>query len=326
MTMSATFPELKLRICLFLCLICIASADSANELRPDFYNSQCSQALQVIKKEVTAAVRKDPAIGAALIRRQFYDCFVQGCDASVLLKDTANFTGEQSVIPDVDSTNGTDIILIEKIKARLEKLCPDVVSCADIIAVAAKDSVVALGGPTWNVLLGRRDSTTANLSAVLTDFPTTFMNLTELLATFGKKNFTAQEMVAFTGAHTTGRIKCLFFRTRIYNESNINPSYARSLQAKCPFVGGDDNLAPLDRTTPILFDNAYYKNLLKQKGLLHSDQQLYNNGSTDTIVEFYAKNPLGFRTDFAKVMTKMGNLSPLTGTNGQIRKQCSKVN
>ncbi|KAL5133183.1 Cationic peroxidase 1 [Glycine soja] len=261
-----------------------ASADSANELRPDFYNSQCSQALQVIKKEVTAA----------------------GCDASVLLKDTANFTGEQSVIPDVDSTNGTDIILIEKIKARLEKLCPD------------------LGGPTWNVLLGRRDSTTANLSAVLTDFPTTFMNLTELLATFGKKNFTAQEMVAFTGAHTTGRIKCLFFRTRIYNESNINPSYARSLQAKCPFAGGDDNLAPLDRTTPILFDNAYYKNLLKQNGLLHSDQQLYNNGSTDTIVEFYAKNPLGFRTDFAKVMTKMGNLSPLTGTNGQIRKQCSK--
>ncbi|KHN33228.1 Cationic peroxidase 1 [Glycine soja] len=260
--MSATFPELKLRICLFLCLICIASADSANELRLDFYNSQCSQALQVIKKEVTAAVRKDPAIGAALIRRQFYDCFVQ----AMLLKDTANFTGEQSVIPDVDSTNGTDIILIEKIKARLEKLCPDVVSCADIIAVAAKDSVVALGGPTWNVLLGRRDSTTANLSAVLTDFPTTFMNLTELLATFGKKNFTAQEMVAFTGAHTTGRIKCLFFRTRIYNESNINPSYARSLQAKCPFVGGDDNLAPLDRTTPILFDNAYYKNLLKQKG------------------------------------------------------------
>jgi len=62
----------------------------------------------------------------------------------VLLKDTANFTGEQSVIPDVDSTNGTDIILIEKIKARLEKLCPDVVSCADIIAVAAKDSVVAV--------------------------------------------------------------------------------------------------------------------------------------------------------------------------------------
>lgn len=77
MTMSATFAELKLRICLFLCLICIASADSANELRPDFYNSQCSQALQVIKKEVTAAVRKDPAIGAALIRRLFYDCFVQ---------------------------------------------------------------------------------------------------------------------------------------------------------------------------------------------------------------------------------------------------------
>ncbi|KAK7390246.1 hypothetical protein VNO78_25545 [Psophocarpus tetragonolobus] len=298
--MSATFPDLKLRICLFFYLILIASVDSADELSSNFYNSRCSPALLVIKS--------------------------QGCDASVMLKDTANFTGEQSAIPDVDGTNGTDIILIENMKARLERMCPGVVSCADIITVAARDSVVALGGPYWRVLLGRRDSTTANLSAVSTDFPTPFMNLPELVATFAKKNFTAKEMVAFTGAHTTGKVKCLLFRKRIYNESNIDPSYARSLQARCPFVGGDDNLAPLDRTTPIFFDNAYYNNLLQQKGLLHSDQQLYNGGSTDPIVEFYARNPSQFRIDFVKAMIKMGNLSPLTGTNGQIRKQCSKVN
>ncbi|RDX81251.1 Cationic peroxidase 1, partial [Mucuna pruriens] len=326
--MSATFPKLKIRICLFLCLIGIASADSANKLRPDFYDSKCPQALEAIKAEVIAAVSKDPSLGLAFFRLHFVDCFVQaisqGCDASILLKDTANFTGEQSAIPSSDSTNGKDLILIEKIKARLEKLCPGVVSCADIVAVAARDSIAAVGGPNWSVELGRRDSTTANRSAVATDVPSHLMNLTELLAKFGKKNFTAKEMVAFTGVHTTGYIKCSFFRTRIYNESNIDPSYAKSLQAKCPLVGGDDNLAPLDVTTPILFDNAYYKNLLKKKGLLHSDQQLYNGGSTDSIVEFYAKNPLPFMIDFANAAIKMGNFNPLTGTNGQIRKQCSK--
>ncbi|KHN33227.1 Cationic peroxidase 1 [Glycine soja] len=117
--MSATFPEFKLRICLLLCIIGTGFADSANDLRPDFYKSQCPQALEAIKAEITSA----------------------GCDASNLLKDTANFTGEQSAIPSLDSRNGTDII--EKIKARVEKLCPGVVSCADIVAFAARDSVVA---------------------------------------------------------------------------------------------------------------------------------------------------------------------------------------
>ena len=98
------------------------------------------------------------------------------------------------------------------------------------------------------------------------------------------------------------------------------------MQAKCPFVGGDDNLAPLDRSTPHRFDNAYYKNLVVKKGLLHSDQELYNGDSTDSIVEFYASNALRFRRDFANTAIKMGNFGPLTGTHGQIRKQCSKVN
>ncbi|KHN44826.1 Cationic peroxidase 1 [Glycine soja] len=98
------------------------------------------KALEAIKAEITSAVRKEPAMGLAFFRLHFIDCF--GCDASNLLKDTANFTGEQSAIPSLDSRNGTDII--EKVKARVEKLCPGVVSCADILAVAARDSVVAV--------------------------------------------------------------------------------------------------------------------------------------------------------------------------------------
>jgi len=62
----------------------------------------------------------------------------QGCDASVLLDDTGNFTGEKSA----GSLRGFGVI--DTIKALLEALCPRTVSCADILAVAARDSVVAV--------------------------------------------------------------------------------------------------------------------------------------------------------------------------------------
>ena len=79
---------------------------------------------------------------------------MKGCDASVLLKDTATFKGEQGVLPNVNSLRGFEVI--ENIKAELERQCPGVVSCADILTVAARDSVVALGGVGWPLGLGRR--------------------------------------------------------------------------------------------------------------------------------------------------------------------------
>lgn len=132
--------------------------------------------------------------------------------------------------------------------------------------------------------------------------------------------------IVVAGAHTIGQARCTVFRSRIYNETNIDASFATSLKAKCPSSGGDDNLAPFDITTPKAFDNAYFKNLLSQKGLLHSDQQLFNGGSTDSQVRAYSSNPKLFSTDFANAMVKMGNLSPLTGTSGQIRANCRKAN
>ncbi|MED6162528.1 NAD(+) salvage pathway protein [Stylosanthes scabra] len=264
-------------------------------------------------------------MGASLLRLHFHDCFVQGCDASVLLDDTSNFTGEKTAFPNANSIRGFEVI--DTIKSQAESLCPGVVSCADILTVAARDSVVALGGPSWNVQLGRRDSTTASLSSANSDLPAPSFNLSGLISAFSKKGFTAKELVTLSGAHTIGQARCTTFRTRIYNESNIDPSYAKSLQGNCPSVGGDSNLSPFDVTTPNKFDNAYYINLKNKKGLLHSDQQLFNGGgSTDSQVTAYSNNAATFNTDFGNAMIKMGNLSPLTGTSGQIRTNCRNTN
>ncbi|XWS74423.1 hypothetical protein CRYUN_Cryun02cG0214700 [Craigia yunnanensis] len=251
---------------------------------------------------------------------------MSGCDASVLLDDddTSGFTGEKSAAPNANSLRGFEVI--DAIKTQVEATCPGVVSCADILAVTARDSVAALGGPSWTVQLGRRDSTTASFSNANTDLASPLMNLDELISVFSKKGFTAKEMVALSGAHTTGQARCLLFRNRIYNETNIDSTFAKSIQSNCPSTGGGDNLSPLDATSPVIFDNAYFNNLVNNKGLLHSDQQLFNGGSMDSQVTAYSNNPITFKADFADAMVKMGNISPLTGTSGEIRTNCRKAN
>ncbi|XP_059669814.1 cationic peroxidase 1-like [Cornus florida] len=313
---STLTPRSAFTLCLSLFLLVgMASA----QLTTNFYATSCPNALSTIKSAVTSAVSAEARMGASLLRLHFHDCFVNGCDASVLLAGL-----EQTAGPNANSLRGFNVIATAK--SQVESLCPGVVSCADILAVAARDSVVALNGPSWNVLLGRRDSTTASASAANSNIPAPTLSLSGLISAFSGKGFTANEMVALSGSHTIGQARCTLFRNRLYNEANINSSFATSTKANCPSTGGDNNLSPLDVTSPTTFDNAYFKNLQTQRGLLHSDQQLFSGGSTDAQVNTYASNSATFFTDFANAMVKMGNLSPLTGTNGQIRTNCSKTN
>ncbi|XP_028773058.1 cationic peroxidase 1-like [Neltuma alba] len=314
--------HLKLSFCVFL--LCL-SGTAVAQLSSTYYLLSCPLALSVIEAEVVTAVSSEPRMGASLLRLHFHDCFVQGCDASVLLDDTANFTGEKTAFPNNNSLRGFDVI--DNIKYKLEQLCPGVVSCADILAVAARDSVYALGGPHWEVRLGRKDSTNASFSDANKDLPAPFLNLSSLITAFANKGFSQQEMVALSGSHTIGMAACRMFRNRIYNDTNIESSFQTSEQAVCPALGGDGNLAFFDATNNgNSFDNLYYQNLVNQKGLLHSDQELFNGGGTDSLVQDYARDSSLFFHDFADAMIKMSELTPLTAPNGQVRTDCRKIN
>ncbi|KAG5550732.1 hypothetical protein RHGRI_015623 [Rhododendron griersonianum] len=128
-------------------LVGIASA----QLSTTFYSSSCPKVLVTIKKAVKSAVSKEARMGASLLRLHFHDCFVNastfhslclhchGCDASVLLDGS---TGEKSARPNNNSLRGFDVI--DTIKSKVEKLCPGVVSCADILTIAARDATVAV--------------------------------------------------------------------------------------------------------------------------------------------------------------------------------------
>ncbi|XP_023512933.1 peroxidase 4-like [Cucurbita pepo subsp. pepo] len=318
-------PKYVVTFALALQLVFLLMGSSSAQLSTSFYSKTCPKLLRIVRSGVQSAIAKETRMGASLLRLHFHDCFVNGCDGSILLDDTATFRGEQTAPPNNRSVRGFDVI--KAIKSSVEKACPSVVSCADILTLTARDSVNILGGPTWEVKLGRRDSKTASFSAASSGvIPPPSSTLANLINRFSAKGLSTKDMVALSGAHTIGLARCTSFRNRIYNESNIDASFAKLRQRSCPRRGGDDNLAPLDVATPKLFDNYYYKNLLNQKGLLHSDQVLHNDGSTDSLVEQYSKNDKIFDADFVTAMIKMGDIQPLTGSKGEIRKVCSKPN
>ncbi|XP_028092437.1 peroxidase 4-like [Camellia sinensis] len=325
--MASSSPSSMVINVSFVLFVFLLMNSSSAQLSTNFYSKTCPKLLDTAKSVVKYAVSKERRMGASLLRLHFHDCFVNGCDGSILLDDTSSFTGEKTAGPNNNSVRGFNVI--DDIKSKVEGICPGVVSCADIVAIAARDSVEVLGGPTWEVKLGRRDSKTASFSAANSGvIPPPFSTLNNLINRFQAVGLSTKDMVALSGAHTIGQARCLLFRTRIYNETNIDSSFAKKKQGSCPFPSGsgDNNLAPLDLESPTVFDNEYYKNLINQKGLLHSDQILHNGGSTDSLVEKYSQSSNTFNSDFTAAMVKMGDISPLTGSEGEIRKKCWKVN
>ncbi|XP_014493533.1 lignin-forming anionic peroxidase-like [Vigna radiata var. radiata] len=308
-------------------LVLLATVCDA-QLSSKFYDNTCPNALSTIRTVIRTAVSKERRMAASLIRLHFHDCFVQGCDASILLDDSSSIESEKTALQNINSVRGFNVI--DQAKTEVEKVCPGTVSCADILAVAARDASFAVGGPSWTVKLGRRDSTTASKSEATSDLPLFTDDLDTLISRFEKKGLTAIDMVTLSGAHTIGQAQCFTFRGRIYNNaSDIDAGFASTRRRGCPSLNNNENdkkLAALDLVTPNSFDNNYFKNLIQKKGLLQSDQVLFSGGSTDSIVSEYSKNPTTFKSDFAAAMIKMGDIQPLTGSAGIIRNICSSIN
>ncbi|XP_010264470.1 PREDICTED: peroxidase P7-like [Nelumbo nucifera] len=313
---------------LFMCFVVLTAIvlPSCAQLVPDFYDQVCPQALPTIRTIVEQAIEREPRMGASLLRLHFHDCFVNGCDGSVLLDDTPDFIGEKTANPNNNSIRGFEVV--DEIKAAVDSVCyGNVVSCADILAVAARDSVATLGGPSYQVLVGRRDSRTASRDDANNNIPAPFQDFQDLLSKFNQQGLSLEDLVVLSGGHTIGLARCFSFRDRIYNDTNIDSGFAGYLRTICPQSGGDDVTQPLDDTTAD-FDTVYFSKLLQTKGLLHSDQQLFkgDGSASDGLVRYYSNNPQAFWADFGVAMIKMGNIKPLTGTDGEIRMNCRKRN
>ncbi|KAJ8770829.1 hypothetical protein K2173_021744 [Erythroxylum novogranatense] len=315
-------------------VILLGGSLAYGQLSPTFYNETCPNVTSIVQEVIVQALQHDSRIGASLLRLHFHDCFVTGCDASVLLDNSATIQSEKDALRNNNSLRGFDVV--DKIKSALEAACPGVVSCADLLTIAAERSVYLAGGPPWTNLLGRRDSTTANRTLANLNLPAANDTLDQLKARFtnvGLNNNT--DLVSLSGAHTFGRARCVTFISRLYdfNDTNLpdptlNSTYLTTLQKLCPQGGNESVLANLDPTTPNGFDNNYFSNLQIHYGLLQSDQELLSTTGADTIpiVNSFTSNQTVFFENFIVSMVRMGNLSVLTETSGEIRLSCRRVN
>ncbi|CAN6206244.1 unnamed protein product [Urochloa humidicola] len=302
----------------------------APTLRLGFYRRSCPPAEYLIKHAVANAIRNNPGIGAGLIRMAFHDCFVQGCDASVLLDPTpANPRPEKLGPPNFPSLRGFEVI--DAAKSLLEKACPGVVSCADVVQFAARDAAFFLSGYKVNYRLpaGRLDGRVSLESETLAFLPPPSFNLSELVDSFKVKGLDVDDLVVLSGSHSIGRSHCSSFSDRISTPpSDMNPGLATVLKQQCPANPNftNDPTVAQDVVTPNRLDNQYYKNVLRHKVLFNSDAALLTSRRTARKVAENAVVRGRWERKFARAMVKMSLVEIKDATNGEIRKNCRVVN
>ncbi|KAI5416250.1 peroxidase 25 [Lathyrus oleraceus] len=314
----------------FLVILVMTSAVEA-QLKTGFYSSSCPTAESIVRSTVVSYFNNDPTIAPALLRLHFHDCFVQGCDGSILI---AGFSAERNALTNL-GLRGFEVI--DNAKSQIEAICPGVVSCADILALAARDVVDLTNGPSWSVPTGRRDGR-ISLSSQASNLPSPLEPVSVHRQKFAAKGLDDHDLVTLLGAHTIGQTECRFFSYRMYNftptgnaDPSINQAFLSQLQVICPKNGDGLRKVPLDKDSPAKFDVSFFKNVRDGNAILESDQRLWEDSATRRVVQNYGgviRGLLGLRFDFEfpKAMIKLSSVDVKTGYDGEIRKVCSKFN
>ncbi|XP_062185172.1 peroxidase 1-like [Phragmites australis] len=301
-----------------------------------FYQYTCPNAEAIVRDEMAKIISIVPSLAGPLLRMHFHDCFVNGCDGSVLLNSTPGSPSEKESVPNLSLRGfGT----IDRVKAKLEQACPGVVSCADVLALVARDVVVLTKGPHWDVPTGRRDGRRSVKDEALNNLPPPFFDAgRNLYQFFIPKGLDAKDQVVLLGGHTLGTSHCSSFADRLYNftgtlmpDPSLDKRYLPKLKSKC--VPGDAaTLVEMDPGSFRTFDASYYRHVAKGRSLFTSDQTLMNDPAARDYVQRQAAvadagtYPAEFFADFAASMVKMGNMQVLTGAQGEVRRHCAFVN
>ncbi|KAK6133376.1 hypothetical protein DH2020_032886 [Rehmannia glutinosa] len=251
----------------------ILSASAENEkptLVINYYRDSCPQAEDIIKEQVKLLYKRHKNTAFSWLRNIFHDCFVESCDASLLLDSTRRVLSEK----ETDRSFGMrNFRYIETIKEALERECPGVVSCSDIL----------VGGPYIPLKTGRRDGRKSRADIIEQYLPDHNESISVVLERF-----------ANIGIDTPGVVALLVREKRPWH------TYETGQQLLQKHI-----------------DN---------KGLLMVDHQLATDKRTKPFVKKMAKSQDYFFKEFARAITILSENNPLTGTKGEIRKQCNLAN
>ncbi|XP_062183827.1 peroxidase 18-like [Phragmites australis] len=307
-----------------------STSSSLGQLSPSYYALSCLGVELAVRDVVRSASTLDPTIPGKLLRLVFHDCFVEGCDASVLIQGD----GTERTDPANLSLGGFNVI--DAAKRLLEVVCPATVSCSDIVVLAARDAVEFTGGPAVPVALGRRDGLVSLASNVRKNIIDTGFSVDDMAASFAAKGLTLDDLVTLSGGHTIGSAHCNTFgeRFRVANGSmtpldgSMNTDYANELIRACSVNGtvSAGTAVDCDSGSASVFDNRYFGNLLDGRGLLRTDAVLVQNATTRAKVAEFAQSQDSFFASWADSYARLTSLGVKTGNDGEIRRICSSVN
>ncbi|OWM83383.1 peroxidase 29 [Punica granatum] len=324
-----------MRICSILLLIgtvilvevCVGVTEA--QLSYGYYRTSCPNLETIVKAEVLSSSLVDSTSPAALLRLMFHDCQVQGCDASILLDPNGPMQDSEMISSRNFGIRKREVI--GHIKSVVEVACPGQVSCADIIALAARDSVALSGGPHIAVPLGRKDSRTSSSHMADARLPSPSISVDEFLRTFMSKGMSLEESVAIIGAHTLGAGHCINIVNRLYDakpdDRYLNLAYDATLRLKCPIQVPLTNLTIVSNDlTPVAFDNQYYRDLAAGKGLFLIDSRLWGDSRTAPAVWRFAADQEYFFQVFSSAFVKLSSTNILLRSKGEIRRHCYRAN
>ncbi|KAI3863089.1 hypothetical protein MKW98_015547 [Papaver atlanticum] len=332
--MATFFFSSALILTITLSLLTIRVTSS---LQLRFYQKACPQAESIVKRVVKNNFQKDPSLPGGLIRLYFHDCFIRGCDGSVLIDSEGDNVAEKEAPPNL-SLRGFEII--DEIKLELEKHCQGIVSCADILALATRDSVALSGGLAYKLPTGRKDGTISRMADVHVPGPS--FSIDRALTAFKNIGLDLDDLTTLLGAHSIGLCHCGFFIDRLYDfegrglaDRDLDPELVVHLKQKCPrqqpnqvFNLSQDPTVFMNPSSNTNFklDSAFYSSVIDGKALLQLDQGLAFTDLTSKLAAKYVNEPQLFRKKFAKAMNKLGNIGVLTAGQGEVRLNCRKVN
>ncbi|CAA7409063.1 unnamed protein product [Spirodela intermedia] len=301
-----------------------------------FYKDTCPGAELISRDVMEKHLRRDPTIAAGIIRMFFHDCFVRGCDGSVLLDTTGDTVAEKEAPPNL-TLRGFEVI--DDIKAALERKCRGTVSCADVLAMAARDSVALSGGAAYEVPTGRRDGVVSDASEV--HLPGPSFSILEAIKAFEGINLTVVDLVTLLGAHSIGLCHCGFFVDRLYSfqgtgmpDPSLDAGLLAALRQRCPDSAAAAENISADPTvfmnqatsSPFTLDSSFYRGVLHNRAVLQLDQELAYADLSNSLAATFLTRPNLFIWSFSKSMIRLGNVGVLSGDQGEIRLNCRQVN
>ncbi|PAN17113.1 hypothetical protein PAHAL_3G108300 [Panicum hallii] len=348
---GAVAPSLLLCCCCCVLIAVLAGQPAAGD---DAFERTVFEMVNVAIRG-NATVQGDPRVGPALIRLLFHDCWVNGCDGSVLLDKTpADGARTEKTAARSIGLGGFD--LIDAIKARLAAAGGGA-SCADILAFAARDAATVLSGGRirYAVRRGRGDGVASSAEAADAALPGPVSSFAELEESFAARGLGKGDLAALSGAHAVGACHGSSFADRLRPSVaaayQINGTYQLALVARQKLLllqNASDSATTMmnnvrdmdpafraassysgvgvDTAAAGALDNSYYTANLQNMVLLKSDWELTQDEDTLARLVAYRDDAARWNKDFGEAMERLSSLRPPVGARLEIRKTCRLTN